>query len=151
MEAIFDKVRDTAANHKLTIPNFDGLRVWRSFKEKCPVVEIEDASFISLPLTSQDRQFYEKEYLDSEHGNENKHFAAQLLRIPSVSTKVYLHKLLQIAYNVGQLIGCGQLYEDPELCRIFKEYSMDRASTYVSTLGLNSVPPDTIRKIQEIL
>ena len=139
MICIFNVVRNIAADKKHTIPNFDGLGFWRLFKLKFPNVEIDKTSFTPVLLAPKDRMFYEKEYLDKEQGNENKHFAAQLVRIPSVSNKITLHKLLQIAYNVGQLIGCGQLDDDPELRRIFEEYSMECASTYISSDDLDTL------------
>lgn len=122
--------------------NLDGLAVWNNLKSS--VVDISKDPLIKWSKT-HDKIVYSlsemknslREYDEDNNFIERNHFLLQILNIPKNDPTVSFNKLIQIAFNIGQLMP--ELNDKKfgfNIQQIFNDNKLNEINTYISNKDL---------------
>lgn len=114
--------------------NWDGLKMWIAIKGSYEDVHKSDVNWSPIILNKEYSSFRDQvlkelpEHEESGSMNEANHFIIQCLRIP-FKNKMTARRLIQVAYNIGQLQACESKYPKEYLNK-FYEMKLDKFETY---------------------
>jgi hypothetical protein len=128
----FEQVINYAQYGKSNL-NWDGLEKWIEIRKKYNDDYIESFNWSNNILINCDefRQNLMDNLSEYKDGNINEvnHFIIQCCRIP-IQNKLTLRRLMQVAYNIGQLQACKNLI-DKKYMNQFYILNMDKIETYL--------------------
>ena len=124
IEAAFGQYRDDTVLWKSS-GGENGLKYWQNGKKKeTKMYDIHIFPWKAVEFSEEDRATV----MGLEESNEHNHFLMQLFRIP-VNERCTVRKVMQLALNVGQLLGSEG---SDELKAYVNKYKLDKLSTYLT-------------------
>lgn len=146
LEYLFSEVKTISEKVRKNNSNFDGRDFWQPIKR---ILNDLNISFISWKHIDKNHRELLNIVEKNEDGtiNEKNHFMRQLANIPCNDNPT-LTKIIQIALNIGQLLGTTTLKE-----QIDKKY--EKLETYVNKKDIEiiskKIPKNVINEIIDYL
>lgn len=148
-------IRQAAYRLRKRDPNADGLAFWQTIRQLLEPYDDEKATWNPALKTEQYASFKEtalKKLPERDEAGkliENHHFLLQTVRLPD--QELNLRKLMQVALNVGQLLGTLQGVSVSLLVKFIK-LDMFRLDTYVDESVFDGIiTDDLIRNVSKRL